>query len=221
MSKSNQDTIINALEKAMILQIRECCAEEYKWLLENGIIQPEFRVANNIAVGGSFAMVYHGLLPAFNDIDVFLINEAFSQAFIKSDAERARKESKPVERTKCLYYDWYVDQDTFEVYSYYSGRAVESFSTMTRVAFGVGDKPVYHKRLVRRKNVFDVDELYCQYATLNNKFPDNAKYAERMGMALDAFSAKIATDFEEVPVAGHPGMNEHRFIRSRKHSLGG
>ena len=89
---------------------------------------------------------------------------------------------------------------------------------MTPVDFGAGDKPVYHKRLVRRKNVFDVDELYCQYATLNNKFPDNAKYAERMGMALDAFSAKIATDFEEVPVAGHPGMNEHRFIRSRKRS---
>ena len=67
---------------------------------------------------------------------------------------------------------------------------------MVPVDFGAGDKLTYYKRGVRPKNVFDIDELYCQYAMLNKKFPDNAKYAERMGMALDALCARFATNVD-------------------------
>ena len=142
-------------------------------------------------------MVYHELLPSFNDIDVFVIDKAFSQAFIKSDADRARKENRPpVVRTKNLYYDWYVDPDTFKVHSCYSGSADERFNKMVPVDFGAGDKLTYYKRGVRPKNVFDIDELYCQYAMLSEEFPDTVKYAERMASTLNALCARFATNVD-------------------------
>ena len=217
MNRSDQNAIITALERAMISQIKEYRAEEHKWLLEYGNIQPEYEVANNIVAGGSFAMVYHELLPAFNDIDVFVIDKAFSQAFIKSDADRARM----AERGKCLYYDWYVDPDTFKVHSCYSGCADESFSKMVPVDFGAGGELTWYKRGVRPKNVFDIDELYCQYAMLNKEFPDNAKYAERMASTLNALCARFATNVDSSTFETYSDMDTCKITPSRKYSYGG
>lgn len=203
VNRYEQRALIAALEKEIARQIEKYSPKDYMFFAESGsAVLFGTEIVLNIAACGSFAMCYHELAHEFNDANVVFTDAAFSDAFIRSDRARADAECKSGVVFNGMQYDWYIGVQYSPAYDFlvHSQHRTDDSAApegMIKVDFGDWVDTTHYRRPRKQTHgIFEIDELYCQYAALSDMYPDEARYAENADIALKALRKHFSGSFQ-------------------------